>query len=218
MVAEDLLVSVVFSSRGIDEPTGEDIEYTGLKEYQLLLVSLADGTVQLPVSWQQIFVVRCSRQQEILRIAIEISPSWLIDELITQQIRLIGQIRSDYLPSFAQMIQKSSFICKKILLQFHHIVGKIILRERYLQAILNKRKPFLIIPYLNLQRRWKALPLCSPSRQSLSTKLLNKQILMRIKQHVYSKLIALPYNIPNGLDIGIVVLRFLRLDALPSAV
>lgn len=61
MVAEDLLVSVVFSSGSIDEPTGEDIEDTGLKEDQLLFISFADGTVQLSVGWQQIFVVRCSR-------------------------------------------------------------------------------------------------------------------------------------------------------------
>lgn len=116
------------------------------------------------------------------------------------------------------MIQKPSLIREKIFLQLHHIIGKIILRERYLQAILNKGKPFLIIPYLNLQRRWKALPLGGPSRQSLSTKLFDKQILMCVKQHINSKLIALPYNIPDGLDIGIVVLRFLGFDALPSAV
>lgn len=41
---------------------------------------------------------------------------------------------------------------------------------------------------------------------------------MCVKQHINSKLIALPYNIPDGLDIGIVVLRFLGFDALPSAV
>lgn len=45
MVAEDLLISVVFPSRSIDESTSKDIEDAGLKEDQLLLVSLADRTV-----------------------------------------------------------------------------------------------------------------------------------------------------------------------------
>ena len=76
----------------------------------------------------------------------------------------------------------------------------------------------LIIPNLNLQGSRKALPLGDPRGQPFSAKLLDKQILMRIKKHIYTKFIALSYNIPNDLDIGIVVLRLLGLDPLPSAV
>ena len=45
MIAEDLFISVIFPSRSIDESAGKDIEDAGLKEDQLLLVSLADGTI-----------------------------------------------------------------------------------------------------------------------------------------------------------------------------
>ena len=45
MIAEDLLVSVVLASGRVDETTSEDIENTGLKEDQLLLVGLADTAV-----------------------------------------------------------------------------------------------------------------------------------------------------------------------------
>ena len=45
MIAEDLLVSVVLASGRVDETTSEDIENTGLKEDQLLLVGLSDRAV-----------------------------------------------------------------------------------------------------------------------------------------------------------------------------
>ena len=218
MIAEDLLVSVVLASGRVDETTSEDIENTGLKEDQFLLVGLADRAVQLSVSWQQVFVVGLSRKQEILRIAIEIDPSRLVDELITQQIGLIGQVGGHYLPSLAQVVQKPSLIAEEILLQFHHIVSEVILGEGNLQAILNKRKPLLIISNLDLQRCRKALSLCGPSGQSFSAKLLHKQILMRIKQHIDPKLVALPHDFPYGLDVCVVVLPLLRFDALPRAV
>ena len=163
MIAEDLLVSVVLASGRVDEATSEDIEDAGLKEDQFLLVGLADRAVQLSVGWQQVLVVGLSRKQEILRITIEINSSRLVDELITQQIGLIGQVGRHYLPSLAQVVQKPSLIAEEILLQFHHIVSEVILGEGNLQAILNKRKPLLIISNLDLQGRRKALSLCGPS-------------------------------------------------------
>lgn len=70
VVTEDLLVSVVFTARGVDETTSEDVEDAGLEEHQFLLVSLADRAVEFSVSWKQVFVVGLAREKEILRIAI----------------------------------------------------------------------------------------------------------------------------------------------------
>jgi hypothetical protein len=76
----------------------------------------------------------------------------------------------------------------------------------------------IIIPNFNFQRSREALSFGCPSGESFTAKLLNKQILMRIKQNVNAIFIGILNNLTNDLDIGIVVDSLLRLHSLPRTV
>lgn len=62
---------------------------------------------------------------------------------------------------------------------------------------------------------WKVLPLGSPGRKAFPTKLPTKEILMRINNDPNPKPITLPNNLPNLLNITIVINPLLSLNTLP---
>ncbi len=75
----------------------------------------------------------------------------------------------------------------------------------------------VIIPNFYLKGCRETLPFGSPRRQSFSAKLFHKKVLVGIKQHIYAVFIGLSHDIPEGLDVSVVVLVGLWFHAFPCA-
>ena len=144
------------------ETTSKCIDNTRFEEDRSPLVDLSDSFKKSFVGRKQVLVVRLARNKGICWIGVEIRSDWLVQELITYQVGLHGEIGRHHLPEFAEVVQETTFIAEQIPLQLHEVISGVEGSKFNFETVLSQGQALVIISQLDRQRGRERFPLSHP--------------------------------------------------------
>lgn len=215
VVVENVLLGEV--AEGLVEATNH-VHGRGLKEEQLFLLDSANLCADFAVEGKEETIVILVGADESVRVEPEVSSSWLIEDVVADDIGLVLEELNHLHPHLDELIIHPSLICEEVVRKTHHVIAYVVLEERKLHAVLLQRQPLRVPPKRHLEGSGEAWGLHQPTRKTLPTKLFAVKVMMCIDDDRDAKSLCLPDYLSKNFQVGVVVLKPLRFKTFPSHV